>query len=82
VRRSILGHSVRIHEGADIQESIIMDHTTVGKGARLRRAIIDRFNSIEPSETVGYDHATDERRGYHTDPSGLVVRARGSTRWV
>jgi glucose-1-phosphate adenylyltransferase len=82
VQRSILGHSIRIHEGADIQESIIMDHTIVGKGARLRRAIVDRFNIIDPGETVGYDRADDERRGYHVDASGLVVRARGITQWV
>jgi glucose-1-phosphate adenylyltransferase len=82
VQRSIFGHSVRIHEGADIQESIIMDHTTIGKGAKLRRAIIDRFNVIEPGETVGYNREHDERRHYHVDPSGLVVRARGITRWV
>jgi glucose-1-phosphate adenylyltransferase len=82
VRRSIVGHSVCIHEGVDIQESIIMDHTTIGKGARLRRAIIDRFNVIEPGETVGYDRDQDARRRHHVDPSGLVVRARGVTRWV
>jgi glucose-1-phosphate adenylyltransferase len=82
VRRSIIGHTVRIHEDADIQESIIMDHTTIGKGARLRRAIIDRFNVIEPGETVGYDREQDERRHYHVDSSGLTVRARGITRWV
>jgi glucose-1-phosphate adenylyltransferase len=82
VQRSILGHSIRIHAGADIQESIIMDHTTVGKGAKLRRAIVDRFNLIDPGETVGYDRADDERRGYHVDASGLVVRARGITQWV
>jgi glucose-1-phosphate adenylyltransferase len=82
VRRSILGHTVRIEEGADIQESIIMDHSTIGKGAKLRRAIIDRFNVIEPGESVGYDREQDERRHYHVDPSGLVVRARGTTRWA
>jgi glucose-1-phosphate adenylyltransferase len=82
VRRSIIGHSVRIQDGADVQESIIMDHTIVGKGARLRRAIIDRFNVIDPGETVGYDHERDARQQYHIDPSGLVVRARGITRWA
>jgi glucose-1-phosphate adenylyltransferase len=82
VRRSIIGHTVRIQEGADIQESIIMDHTTIGKGAKLRRAIIDRFNSIEPDEAVGYDREQEARRHYHVDPSGLVVRARGVTQWV
>jgi glucose-1-phosphate adenylyltransferase len=81
VRRSIIGHSVRIHEGADIQESIILDHTTIGKGTKLRRAIIDRFNSTEPGESVGFDPEQDERQRYHVDPSGIVVRARGTTRW-
>jgi glucose-1-phosphate adenylyltransferase len=82
VQRSIIGHSVRVHGGAEIQESIIMDHTTIGKGARLRRAVIDRFNVIEPSESVGFDRDQDERRRYHVDPAGIVVRARGITRWV
>jgi len=82
VQRSILGHSVHIHEGADIQESIIMDHTTIGKGAKLRRAIVDRFNIIEPGETAGYNREEDERRRYHIDASGLVVRARGITQGV
>jgi glucose-1-phosphate adenylyltransferase len=82
VRRSIIGHTVRIHEGADIQESIVMDHTTIGKGAKLRRVIIDRFNVIEPSETVGYDREQDAHHHYHVDASGLVVRARGITQWV
>jgi glucose-1-phosphate adenylyltransferase len=82
VQRSIIGHSVRIQEGADIQESIVMDHTSIGKGARLRRAIIDRFNTIKPGETVGYDHEHDERHQYHVDPSGIVVRARGMTHWA
>jgi glucose-1-phosphate adenylyltransferase len=82
VQRSILGHSVCIYEGADIQECIIMDHTTIGKGAKLRRAIVDRFNIIEPGETAGYDREEDERRRYHIDASGLVVRARGITQRV
>jgi glucose-1-phosphate adenylyltransferase len=81
VQRSIIGHSVRVHEGADIKESIIMDHSTVGKGTKLRRAIIDRFNVIEPGESVGFDRDQDERRRYHVDPSGIVVHARGTTRW-
>jgi glucose-1-phosphate adenylyltransferase len=82
IRRSIIGYGVRIHDGADIQESIIMDHTSVGRAARLRRAIIDRFNVIEPGETVGYDRERDDRHHYHIDPSGLVVSARGVTQWA
>src|SRR4030095_14299566 len=39
IRNSILGRSVWVNEGAVIEDSIVMDHTSVGKGAHLRRAI-------------------------------------------
>ena len=79
IRNSILGRSVWVNEGAVIEDSIVMDHTTVGKGARLRRAIIDRFNIIPADAEIGYDHAAD-RRTYHVDASGLVVVPRGGRR--
>jgi glucose-1-phosphate adenylyltransferase len=79
LRNSILGRSVWINEGAVIEDSIIMDHTTVGKGARIRRAIIDRFNIIAADSEIGFDPETDRRR-YHVDASGLVVVPRGGRR--
>ncbi|HSF04327.1 MAG TPA: glucose-1-phosphate adenylyltransferase [Methylomirabilota bacterium] len=79
IRNSILGRSVWVNEGAVIEDSIIMDHTTVGKGARVRRAIIDRFNIIAADAEVGLDPAVD-RRHYHVDRSGLVVVPRGGRR--
>jgi glucose-1-phosphate adenylyltransferase len=79
IRNSILGRSVWVNEGALIEDSIVMDHTTVGKGARLRRAIVDRFNIIPADAEIGYDPAADRRR-YHVDPSGPVVVPRGGRR--
>lgn len=80
IRNSILGRSVWVNEGAMIEDSIIMDHTTVGKGARLRRAIVDRFNIVPADAEIGLDPAADRRR-YHVDPaSGLVVVPRGGRR--
>jgi glucose-1-phosphate adenylyltransferase len=79
IRNSILGRSVWVNEGAVIEDSIIMDHTTVGKGARVRRAIVDRFNIIAADAEVGLDPAAD-RRHYHVDRSGLVVVPRGGRR--
>ena len=79
IRNSILGRSVWVNEGAVIEDSIIMDHTTVGKGAHLRRAIVDRFNIIPADAEIGLDPATD-RRLYHVDSSGLVVVPRGGRR--
>ena len=79
IRNSILGRSVWVNEGTVIEDSIVMDHTTVGKGARLRRAIIDRFNIIPADTEIGVDPARDRRR-FHVEPSGLVVVPRGGRR--
>ncbi|MCL6640597.1 MAG: glucose-1-phosphate adenylyltransferase [Candidatus Rokubacteria bacterium] len=79
LRNSILGRSVWVNEGAVIEDSIIMDHTTVGKGARIRRAIVDRFNIVPAGSEIGLDPAAD-RRLWHVDPSGLVVLPRGGRR--
>lgn len=79
IRNSILGRSVWVNEGAVIEDSIVMDHTTVGKGARLRRAIIDRFNIVPADTEIGVDPAQDRRR-FHVEPSGLVVVPRGRRR--
>lgn len=79
VRNSILGRSVWVNEGAVIEDSIVMDHTTVGKGARVRRAIVDRFNIVAADTEIGCDALADRRR-YHVDPSGLVVVPRGGRR--
>jgi glucose-1-phosphate adenylyltransferase len=79
VRNSILGRSVWVNEGAVIEDSIVMDHTTVGKGARLRRAIVDRYNIIPADTEIGYD-AEEDRRRYPVDRAGIVVVPRGGRR--
>jgi glucose-1-phosphate adenylyltransferase len=80
VRHSILGRNVRVEAGAVIEDSLVMDHTVVQEGARLRRVIADRYNIIEGGITIGYDAAQDARR-FTVDPSGIVVLARGPTRY-
>ncbi|MGH7300906.1 MAG: glucose-1-phosphate adenylyltransferase [Candidatus Rokuibacteriota bacterium] len=79
IRNSILGRSVWVNEGAVIEDSIVMDHTTVGKGARLKRTIVDRFNIIPADSEIGVDPVIDRRRHY-VDPSGIVVVPRGGRR--
>ncbi len=79
IRNSILGRGVWVNEGAVIEDSIIMDFTAVGKGACLRRVIVDRFNIIGTGKEIGLDPAAD-RQHYHVDPTGLVVIPRGGRR--
>ena len=81
IRGSILGQGVLVEPGAVIEDSIIMDNTTVGRNARIRRAIIDRFNVIGAEAVVGGDGNGDaEGPGATVDASGIVVIGRGSTR--
>jgi len=79
VRHSILGQGVVIERGAVIEDSIIMDNTTVGSGTRIRRAIVDRFNVIEPETLIGWDPDREPAIGVR-DPSGITVVPRGATR--
>ena len=46
--------------------------TSSCRGARLSRAIIDRYNVIEPGERVGSDAGAKDARAHATD-SGITV---------
>jgi len=79
VRHSILGQGVVIEPDAVVEDSIILDNTIVGRGARIRRAIIDRFNVIEAETAIGWDRERDLAAGI-LDASGIAVLPRGTTR--
>ncbi len=78
IRNSILGRGVHVHDGAIIEDSIIMDFCKIRTEAKLRRVIVDRFNEIEARQTAGHDPAADSAR-YTVDTSGIVVVPRGKT---
>ena len=79
VKNSILGRGVHVHEGAVIEDSIIMDFCKIRANAKIRRTIVDRFNDIPMRESIGFDAKRDAER-YFVDPSGLVAVSRGKTR--
>ena len=78
IKNSILGRGVHVHDGAVIEDSIIMDFCKVRTGARLKRVIVDRFNEIPAKLEAGFDKDEDAKR-YFVDPSGIVVVPRGRT---
>jgi glucose-1-phosphate adenylyltransferase len=79
VRHSIIGQGVLLERGAVVEDSIVMDNTIVGSDARIRRAIIDRFNTIEPGTVIG-EGAERQPETCIVDSSGITVMARGATR--
>jgi glucose-1-phosphate adenylyltransferase len=72
VRNSVLGRHVRVHSGAAVDESVILDNCDIGRGARLRRVIVDKNVWIAPGSEIGFDAAKDLER-YHVTESGIVV---------
>lgn len=79
ITNSIIGRSVIIEDGVEIEGCIVMDHTIVKKESKLKKAIVDRCNSLEAGTTIGYD--LDNDKGKHTvSDTGIVVVKRGPRR--
>lgn len=72
VRNSVIRSEVVLEEDVTIEDSIVLDSCIIGKGARIRRAIIDRHNAVAPGTRLGYDAQADS--SYCTvTPSGIAV---------
>jgi glucose-1-phosphate adenylyltransferase len=72
VVNSIIRREVVLEADVEIEDCIIMDYTVIRRGARLRRVIVDRYNTIEPDAAIGFDAEADRRSWFVTD-SGIVV---------
>jgi glucose-1-phosphate adenylyltransferase len=77
-RRSIISSDVRVHSYASIEDSLILHGVVVGRGATIRRAIIDKNVVIPDGFEIGVDEAADRERFTVTE-SGLVVIGKGDT---
>ena len=72
VRNSVLGRHVRVHAGALVEDSVILDNCDIGPGARLRRTILDKNVRVPEGTTIGYDLDQDKRL-HHVTEGGVVV---------
>jgi glucose-1-phosphate adenylyltransferase len=72
VRSSVLGRGVRIHTGAEVEDSVIFDNCDIGRHAKVRRAILDKNVKIPEGAEIGFDLEKDRKR-YHVSESGIVV---------
>jgi len=72
VKGSILGRSVKVHTGAFVEDSVVMDNCDIGRRAKIRRAILDKNVRVPEDATIGYDLEQD-RRLYHVTETGIVV---------
>jgi glucose-1-phosphate adenylyltransferase len=73
VSRSIIGPKSRVEERAEVTDSILFAGVHIGKGAIIRRAIIDKNVFIPDGAQVGVDLDADRRRGFEVTDNGVVV---------
>ena len=76
VNGSIIGPGVFADE-ASIEGSIILPDVEIGRGAVLRRCVIDKNVRIPPGTEVGVDHEADAARGMAISDAGVVVVEKG-----
>jgi glucose-1-phosphate adenylyltransferase len=79
VTRSVLSPGVLVDAHAEVEECILMDDVSVGVGARVRRAIVDKKVVIPAGARVGWDLQSD-RKKFTVTEGGIVVIPKGVPR--
>jgi glucose-1-phosphate adenylyltransferase len=72
---TMLRRAVNVEEDAMLDHCIVMDRSRIGRGARLRRVIVDQDNFIPPGECIGFDPARDSER-FAISEGGITVVPR------
>jgi glucose-1-phosphate adenylyltransferase len=62
LRRSLLFTGVRANSYSSLEEAVVLPRCHIGRGARLRRVVIDRGVNIPEGLVVGEDAALDASR--------------------
>jgi glucose-1-phosphate adenylyltransferase len=77
VDHSVLSPNVRVRQQARVESSVIMDSTVVGRGALIRRAILDKNVVVPDGAHIGVDHDHDRARGFDVSAGGVTVVGKG-----
>ncbi len=79
VRRSIMAPRARVNSFARVEDSVLFDNVDVGRGAVVRRAVIDKNVRVPAEARIGVDLELDRSRGFKVSEGGVVVIAKGAT---
>ena len=72
VRQSLLFSSVKVDEGSEVIQAVVLPQAHVGKDCRITRAIIDKRCIIPDGTVIGEDHAQDAKR-FRVTAEGVVL---------
>jgi glucose-1-phosphate adenylyltransferase len=73
VRHSLLFSNVRVHSFARVEDSVILPNVDIGRGCRIRRAIVDHWCRLPEGMRIGWDRAEDEAAGFHVSEGGVTL---------
>ncbi len=72
VQRSVLFSNVRVHDYATVEDCVILPNVDIGRGAVLRRAVVDKHCRVPAELHVGLDPEEDRRR-FSVTPLGVTL---------
>ena len=72
MRRRASARSVRLQAGAYVEGSVLMTGVQIGRGAVVRRAILDKDVVVPEGAHIGVDLELDKSR-YHVSDGGVAV---------
>ncbi|HTY19011.1 MAG TPA: glucose-1-phosphate adenylyltransferase [Myxococcota bacterium] len=75
LERTVAFTNVRVNSYSQVSESILFPQVDVGRGARLRRCIVDKGVRIPPGEEIGLEPERDRER-FTVSEGGVVVVTR------
>ena len=73
VRRSLLFSRVRVHSYCTVEDSVILGDVDIGRGAVIRRAVIDKHCRIPAGTQIGVDPDEDRRRFHVSRRNGVTL---------
>lgn len=73
VTNSVLSPGVRIHSDSEVDRSVLLANATLGRGSRVRHAIVDQNVRVPAHSRIGYDLEADRQAGHFVTDSGIVV---------
>lgn len=78
IETSVLSPNVRVADGAQVDHSVILSHTSIGQNAVIHRAILDKHVMVDDDAKVGLDPEADEARGFYISDGGITVVPKGT----
>ena len=78
VRNSVVSNNVIVEDGAVVEGSVLLPGARIGRGAVVRKAIVDKNCHIGDGDLIGVDRERDRRR-FPVSAGGVVSVAKNTT---